>query len=682
MYRMSRRIVSVLMLAIAGGLCASARAEGPAIAGHGASSARAGASEIMVAHGVDIDAGIHERITRAIGTDRFEFQMLSIEPSDGGNVWVDLQLDNTSVTLALWPYSIRSSDFRVVSHVADGETSKTVPSPSRTYRGAVEGRVGTRVAATIDAGHVNGLIRHSDGRLWRVQAIADILHDVTAPGHVVFAADESLESFGECGVETPENPAPVGGMPRGVMTSCDPIVAKIALVADFEYYQYQGSSVPATTQAIETIVNAMAYIYEEELGITYQLTQIDVWTGGNLVNVTPDGNGEVDSSVLLTNFRVWYEFNQAGIDRRFAHLISGRNFVGSFIGRAYVGVPCAQSSAYGVDQMDSMDLGRNAALLSHEVGHNWGANHCNGLPGCEIMFSIISSSNTAFGPTSTNSIIGPGAPLHGCITPAVNPGTDCNHNGLCDDEEIAMGLATDNNGTGLPDDCELVHNTTQGIYYKAINTAITDAINGDVIVVAPGIYFEAVDFQNKSISLMSSDGPNVTTIDVEGMDQAGVELTAGTLSGFTVRNSAGLDSFSNAGGGIVVLSGSPLITDCIVRDNMLPVGHFGGGAFFLGSPTVSNSVFCNNSPSHIDGSYTNGGGNSFPATCPVVMTCASALGDVNGDGDIDGADVSSFVECYLTGSTGNGDCLCADVVAGGGVVTSDLQAFVALLLVQ
>ncbi len=33
-------------------------------------------------------------------------------------------------------------------------------------------------------------------------------------------------------------------------------------------------------------------------------------------------------------------------------------------------------------------------------------------------------------------------------------GTDCNENVLCDDREIAEGSATDNNGTGIPDDCE------------------------------------------------------------------------------------------------------------------------------------------------------------------------------------------------------------------------------------
>ncbi len=49
--------------------------------------------------------------------------------------------------------------------------------------------------------------------------------------------------------------------------------------------------------------------------------------------------------------------------------------------------------------------------------------------------------------------------------------------------------------------------------YCSIQTAIDNAVDTDEIVVAPGTYFEAIDFLGKAIWLHSSDGAAVTTID-------------------------------------------------------------------------------------------------------------------------------------------------------------------------
>ncbi len=49
--------------------------------------------------------------------------------------------------------------------------------------------------------------------------------------------------------------------------------------------------------------------------------------------------------------------------------------------------------------------------------------------------------------------------------------------------------------------------------YCSIQTAIDNAVDTDEIVVAPGTYFETIDFLGKAITLRSSDGAEVTTID-------------------------------------------------------------------------------------------------------------------------------------------------------------------------
>ncbi|HPF37475.1 MAG TPA: M12 family metallo-peptidase [Phycisphaerae bacterium] len=599
-----------------------------------------------------------------------------------GDVTLDVRLGDRNVTLNLRPYSIRAAGFELVTYDADGNPSSVEAPAPNTYRGTIGFDASTRVAASIVGGQVTAMLRDDRGEVWAIQLASEfgMAGDVSA--HVVYAADASLEQFGDCGTMDIAAGATPGGAPRGSNTSCEPIVANLALLADHEYYQYQGASITATTNAMETVVNAMTYIYEEELGITYELIRVDIWSGGNAFIVVPDVNGEVDHNILLEAFKNWYNANLPGVNRRLTHMFSGRNFVGSVIGLAVVGVICSPTSAYGIDQMNSGNLVRNAGLLSHEAGHNWGAGHCNGTPGCDIMNSALGAPTT-FGEQATNQIIGPGAPIYSCYTAPVNPGQDCNHNGECDDVEIAMGWSMDANGTGVPDQCEAVHNTTQGVYYKSIRDAVREAVDGDTIVVAPGSYYEGVDMRGRNITLRSSNGVGVTEIDVTGLGTSGVAMDRGTLHGFTIRGASGGVVYSNAGGCVEVTAGTPLIRQCIIRDAQLPGGFLGGGVFAHDGalPTLQTVTFCNNAPQAIWGNYTNQGV-AFPTNCLPFFPCATTAGDVNGDHVVNGWDITSFVECYLDGESSYGDCDCADIVTGGGVNDADVQAFIGLLVSQ
>ncbi len=58
------------------------------------------------------------------------------------------------------------------------------------------------------------------------------------------------------------------------------------------------------------------------------------------------------------------------------------------------------------------------------------------------------------------------------------------------------------------------------------------------------------------------------------------------------------------------------------------------------------------------------------------MPQSACLGDMNSDGDRNGADISAFVGCVI----GGGSCLCADVNGMNGVTLADVTVFVADLL--
>jgi len=93
-------------------------------------------------------------------------------------------------------------------------------------------------------------------------------------------------------------------------------------------------------------------------------------------------------------------------------------------------------------------------------------------------------------------------------------------------------------------DVLFVDNCTQpggglgGGTFPSIQAAIDAAADGDEVVVAPCTYFESIDFLGKAITLRSSDGAQVTTIDGTGSVHV-VRCISGegpetVLDGFTI----------------------------------------------------------------------------------------------------------------------------------------------------
>jgi len=92
--------------------------------------------------------------------------------------------------------------------------------------------------------------------------------------------------------------------------------------------------------------------------------------------------------------------------------------------------------------------------------------------------------------------------------------------------------------------------------FPAIQDAIGAAVNGDEIIVRPGIYQENIDFLNKAITVKSEHGPDVTTIHGMSHEFSVVAFKGGegrdsVLDGFAITNSRS--------SGIVCISSSPTI---------------------------------------------------------------------------------------------------------------------------
>jgi predicted outer membrane repeat protein len=196
--------------------------------------------------------------------------------------------------------------------------------------------------------------------------------------------------------------------------------------------------------------------------------------------------------------------------------------------------------------------------------------------------------------------------------------------------------------------------------FTKIQEAILSCVDGDEIIVAPDTYFEVIDFLGREIRLHSSDGAAVTTIDGAGayhiVQCVNGEGPNAILEGFTITGGAAHGSGDDAhGGGMLNVSSSPTVLDCIFTGNT--AGYGAGMANSMGSsPSVSNCVFENNSATVYGGGMEN-----YDSSDPTITDCTFAENTAGYGGGMRNSTESSpsITNCLFEGN--------AATIYGGGL---------------
>jgi hypothetical protein len=130
-----------------------------------------------------------------------------------------------------------------------------------------------------------------------------------------------------------------------------------------------------------------------------------------------------------------------------------------------------------------------------------------------------------------------------------------------------------------------------------IQGAINAANNGDTVLIAPGTYYENINFMGKAITVTSSSGAVSQTI-IDGGKKGNVvtfnnsEGPNSVIGGLTLQNGSDVSN-SALGGGIFVGSASPTIIGNLIQNNTTCSG--GAGIFvYFSSPVIRGNIIRNN----------------------------------------------------------------------------------------
>jgi hypothetical protein len=279
--------------------------------------------------------------------------------------------DGTHLTLSLHPQTrLMQQAARYVAAVREGNT--------RVYAGTVPGHPDSWVRMTRIGDAWLGAIR--DGtKVWlldpaRNHATLAATIGAPSPATLVFSMDDinGLPDFGDDARPVPRvaSPAPLAARLQGALAATSTYSLGVSLVLDTEFQQKYGANASSTAVGILNIVDGF---YSAQAN-----TDLSLYS---LQSLSADGTlTSTDVNDLLDAFS---EYSSASVPfSGLAHLLSGKDFDGGTVGLGWVGVsepgyvPTLCDSYYGtgVDQA-TFSAAASAAILAHEMGHNYGADH-------------------------------------------------------------------------------------------------------------------------------------------------------------------------------------------------------------------------------------------------------------------------------------------------------------------
>lgn len=303
----------------------------------------------------------------------------------GAAATLRLPMDDQLYEVELRPHPIRSPQYELIVVSADGQNRVHPPTDLQVVRGRIAAVDGAEFAGLVHNRGVEGLLLMPQGqRIW-IEPIHGRVPGAMAGEHVVYEDKDRLEGRAVCGgaIAGPGAAAaqnePMSTSPQAAGASAgdfdegpnDIRFAELAIDTDVEFFAAVGSvqGVEAETTNLINIVNLQ---YERDVRISHVIVRIVVRPQ------EPDPFGTSQPSNLLDEFRNHWFATQSTVQRDVAHFFTGRSLQDNTAGIAYITGICSDIEGYGLASRPACgSLACKTDLSAHELGHNWGAPHCN-----------------------------------------------------------------------------------------------------------------------------------------------------------------------------------------------------------------------------------------------------------------------------------------------------------------
>lgn len=316
---------------------------------------------------------LNAQAANALAGQPGKFRVKGVPLADGQLAGFDLE-----------PARLFEADSRITL-VKAGGTTESVPLPQTKawYGRDITGARRTLVLLTKSDGTVGAMVTgdpatsdtviipDAAGDTYTVEPASLPARDLCATGELVPADSIS----GPTGVIQTSGDAQIDALATGGTRQAD-------LMLDLSYSAYTklGSSSAKANDYVTQLIAAVGSIYRRDLNVELKISNLYIWTTADPFNTDKGADGILDTGDQLNAYQNYLRANRTGIDRDVAHLLNYNTALG---GIAYVDTLGRTDYSVGVSNVyaaltfpgDINTYYWDTAVVSHEMGHNFGSPH-------------------------------------------------------------------------------------------------------------------------------------------------------------------------------------------------------------------------------------------------------------------------------------------------------------------